>query len=76
MNKRELKKEVKTWLKRDKDIKIVDMNDDVWIGVDSYHCVYHIFVYYRTMTLSIQMLSDIMVHKTHFYDMNNNFRKF
>lgn len=52
------------------------MNDDAWIGVDSYHCVYHIFVCYCTMTLSIQMLSDIMVHKIHYYDMNNNFRKF
>lgn len=76
MNKKELKKEVKTWLKEVKDIKIVDMNDDVWIGVDSYHCVYHIFVCYCTMTLLIQLLSDIMVHKTDYYDMNNNFRKY
>lgn len=76
MNKRELKKEVKTWLKEVKDIKIVDMNDDVWIGVDSYHCVYHIFVCYCTMTLSIQKLSVIMVNKTDYYDMNNNFRTF
>lgn len=81
MNKKELKKEVKTWLKEIKDIKIVDMNDivamdeDSWIGVDSYHCVYHIIVCYCTMTLSIQMLSDTMVHKIDYYDMNNNFRR-
>lgn len=75
MNKKELKKEVKTWLKEARDIKIVDMNEDIWIGVDSYHLPYVIFVSYCTMTLSIQMLSDTMVHKINYYDMNNNFRR-
>lgn len=76
MNKKELKKEVKTWLKEEKDIKIIDMDDDTWIGVDSYHIPYHIFVCYCTMIVTIQQLSDIMVHKIDYYDMNNNFRKF
>lgn len=75
MNKKELKKKLKKWLKEARDIKIVDMNEDVWIGVDSHHAVYHIYVCYCTMTLSIQMLSDIMVHKINFFNMNDNFRK-
>lgn len=73
MNKKELKKVVKTWLKEVKDIKIVNM--DTWIGVDSYHIPYCIFVNYCTMVVSIQMLSDIMVRKIDYYDMNNNFRR-
>lgn len=56
-------------MKEARDIKIVDMNEDTWIGVDSYHAVYHIFVSYCTMTVSIQMLSDIMVHKINYTDL-------
>lgn len=76
MNKKEIKKEVKTWLKEVKDIKIVDMDEDIWIGVDSYHIPYFIFVNYCTMAVSIQMLSDTIIHKINYYDINNNFRKF
>lgn len=75
MNKKELKKEVKTWLKEDKDIKIVDMDKDTWLGVDSCHIPYTIFVSYCTMVVTIQQLSGIMVHKIDYYDMNNNFRR-
>mgnify|MGYP007102763971 CR=1 FL=1 len=74
-NKKELKKEVKTWLKEEKDIKIVDMDGATWIGVDSYHLPYLIFVSYCTMFVTIQRLSGITVNKIDFYDMNNNFRR-
>lgn len=57
------KKEVKTWLKEFKDIKIVDMDEDTWIGVDSYHIPYSIYVSYDKMIVTIQMLSGFMVHK-------------
>lgn len=75
MNKRELKATVKEWLKEFKDIKIIDMDDNTWIGVDRYHNPYSIFVSYCTMTVTIQMLSGIMVNKIEFYDMNDNFRR-
>lgn len=73
MNKKELKKEVKTWLKEVKDIEIVYMDTDGWIGEDRNHILYSIFVSYCTMVVSIKILSDNI--KIDFYDMNNNFRK-
>lgn len=73
--KKELKAVVKTWLKETKGIKIVDMDDNTWIGVDIYHNPYSIFISYWTMIVSIQMLSGIMVNKIDYYDMNDNFRR-
>lgn len=51
------------------------MDEDTWIGVDSYHIPYTVFVCYSKMIVTIQMLSSIMVHKIDYYDMNNNFRR-
>ena len=73
--KEELKAVVKTWLKETKGINIVDMDGCTWIGVDTYHNPYSIFISYCTMAVSIQMLSSIMVNKIDFYDMNDNFRR-
>ena len=67
MNTRLVNVRIKSWLKDVLDLKVVDMDENSWLAVDSCHVPYEIFINYSSMVMSVQMLSGTMLHNTWYY---------